>query len=163
MNSSDINEGITENDSISKVPKHSEQGLESAFSYADIKKIRQSFDIAQKDDPLLVLKWNPAWLAIPNNHIIKQQVVKFLLCHSTDDMNSEFIFHFQSFQSLLGCREAMRIAVPDAFTYPLGLVVSLNTQYGINAPIPVPMAQAWIIIKIAFMATDYREDDVFFI
>ena len=166
-NLSDVNEGVTDNDSISpdlKIrTKCSEQVLESVFSEADIEKIGESFDIAHDDDPLLVLKWNPAWLAIANNHIIKQQVLQFLLGHSTDEMNSEFIFHFQSFQSLLGCREAMRTVIPAAFTYPPGLVATFNNQYGINIPAPVPMAQAWIIIKTAVLATDYREDVVFFV
>jgi hypothetical protein len=86
-------------------------------------------------------------------------VVTHILANGgTDSMNSGFIFHFQTFQDLLGCRNSMRLIVPDAFHHsPASLIA-----FGIDVP-PVPMAEAWVIVKTAVLATDYREDSAFWV
>ena len=51
------------------------------------------------------------------------------------------------------------MTVPNAFHYSPTLVA----QFGINIPLLIPMAHAWIIMKTQVMATDYRKDVAFFV
>ena len=55
------------------------------------------------------------------------------------------------------CREPMRETVPGAFHNPVRLTIALG-----HLP-PVPMAEAWMIMKTAVLATDYHEDGSFFV
>jgi len=124
--------------------------------------IKNAFDstCANLDDPiLLVLHWNPEWLQNEANSIVRDQAITHFLANgATDSEVSGFLFHFQTYQSLLQCRDSLRVTVPNAFHYSPTLVA----QFSINTPLPIPMAHAWIIMKTQVMATDYRKDIAFF-
>ena len=95
---------------------------------------------------------------------VQQQVVNHILANGgSDPESSGFIFHFQTMQSMLTCRNSMRTAVPAIFHIHPILANRLNLQYGTHIPIPIPMAEAWIVIKTAVMLSEYKEDDSFFI
>jgi len=56
----------------------------------------------------------------------------------------------------MDCRDALLMEVPAAFHIPPGVA----NEY--HLPVPVPMAFAWIIVKTAVLATDYKRDASFF-
>ena len=66
----------------------------------------------------------------------------------SDSMDSGFMFHFQTYQNLMLCRESMRGTVPGAFHHSAVAMI----EFG-HLP-PVPMAEAWVIMKTAVLATD---------
>ena len=134
--------------------------LETVFG-VDYEIIMASISNADVDDPILILDWNQTWVG--NNVQTKQAVIQFLRTNGATDRNhSDFIFHFQSFDDLIRCQEAMRVAIPIAFHDPLGVVDRINTRYNLQIPVPVPMARVWVVIKTAVLSTDYNELRSFF-
>ena len=96
--------------------------------------------------------------------LVRDQVVTILLANGgTDTEGSGFIFHFQTTQSLLGCRDTMRGVIPAVFHLGAGTVVRLNEVYNLQIDAPIVMAEAWTIYKTLVMATDYKADSGFFI
>ena len=66
---------------------------------------------------------------------------------------------------MIDCRDSMLLAIPNAFHVSESALRVMNANYGINIPLiqlPIPMAQAWIIIKTAVLNSDYKEDVGFF-
>jgi hypothetical protein len=99
---------------------------------------------------------------------VRQQVVDFLLAHgATDTQHSGFIFHFQTYQTLIFARDAMRQAIPNAFHRSVADVEEINLLLAQNQrpllPFPTPIAEAFIIMKTAVLATDYLVDIAFFL
>lgn len=99
--------------------------------------------------------------------IVQQQVINHILGNGgSDPQNSGFIFHFQSYQQMITCRDSMRITVPAAFHNSPNLVLQINAMLPPNVPplpAPVPMAEAWIVLKTAILSTDYKCDIAFFV
>ena len=107
-----------------------------------------------------MLHRNPEWLQNESNLIVRDQTITHFLANGGKNCEgSGFLFHFQTYQSLLKCRDSLRVTVPNAFHYSPTLVA----QFDINIPLPIPMAHAWIIMKTQVMATDYRKDIAFFV
>ena len=79
--------------------------------------------------------------------------LQYFLCpkSGSDTRNSNFIFPFASYQSLMECRDAL-----SAFHIPEGVAAEYHL------PVPAPMASAWIILETATLATDYKRDVSFF-
>jgi hypothetical protein len=71
-------------------------------------------------------------------------------------MDSGFIFHLRTYQNLLLCRESMRGTVLGAFHHSTVAMI----EFG-HLP-PVPMAEAWVIMKTV-LATDYQEEVAFLV
>lgn len=99
--------------------------------------------------------------------IVQQQVINYILNHGgTDTQASDFIFHFQTFQDLLAARDSMRMDIQKAFNKSVETVNEINAilqhHHLPPLPAPVPMADAYIIMKTAVIATDYRADTGFF-
>lgn len=95
---------------------------------------------------------------------MRQQVVEFILAHKgSDPEQSGFIFHFQTCQDLLTCRDKMRAAIPAAFHVGAGVIADINMAHNTQIPAPVPMAEALIIFKTQVLATDYKADSSFFL
>jgi hypothetical protein len=86
-----------------------------------------------------------------------------LIHEGTDKMNSDFVFHYPIFQALLGCRDYLHLAMPDAFHSSAAQLIEFIQahQLKVHIPLPVPMAEAWIIVKAAVLAPDYRQDTMF--
>ena len=80
-----------------------------------------------------------------------------------DPQNSRFIFHFKSYVSLMHCRDSMRITVPEAFHPSPTVVNNYNQMFGLHVAQPIPMAEAWIILKTAILSSDYCQDFAFFV
>lgn len=79
---------------------------------------------------------------------VQEQVIEYIVSSGGDDAKeSGFIFHFQSFQDLLECRDSMQDQIDEAF----------------YSPGEIEMAEAWIISKTAVLATDYKRDTRFFL
>ena len=96
--------------------------------------------------------------------LARDQVIAHILNNEgTDPENSEFVFHFRTYQALSRCRDSMYENIPAAFHNPPTLVNILNQQYGLNIPPPIPMAEAWLVLKTAVLETDYRQDQRFFL
>ena len=132
----------------------------SSFTETEQTSIKNAFSRAKLDDPILVLHWNPVWLQNEANLLVRNQVIAHFLANGgTDSENSGFILHFQTYQSLLQCRDNLRVTVPNAFHYSPTMVAN----FGINIPLPIPMAHAWIVMKTQVMSTDYRKDIAFFV
>jgi len=131
--------------------------LQATFDKESMKRVKNAFHSAKKDDPILVIHWNPLWLAIPQNEVIREDVINHIITnHGTDREESGFIFHFKQFNQLIACRDTMEALIPVAFHYPPAIALRLGL------PVPVEMAEAWIIIKTAVMSTDYNNDKKFF-
>jgi hypothetical protein len=108
-----------------------------------------------------VLQYNTDWLLVPGNLIVQGNMVAHILANrGTDSMNSGFIFHFETHQNLLACRDSMCLTVPDAFHLSAALLIEFGN---INVPPPVPEAEEWVIMKTEDLATDYREDIAFWV
>jgi hypothetical protein len=74
--------------------------------------------------------------------------VEFILNHGgSDPQASGFIFHFQTYQAMIGFRDELQEGVGAAF----------------HAPGEESMAEAWIVVKTAVLSSDYKEDNRFFI
>ena len=79
---------------------------------------------------------------------VQRQVVEYICGNGGNDTKeSGFIFHFQTFQELLECRDTMQDEIEEAF-HRLG---------------EIEMAEAWIISKTAVLSTDYKRDTRFFV
>ena len=122
-------------------------GLNSHLTEAQIDSINQAWEEAPPNDPILILKWNPALITAngPGNlillliilpllppkipyffiflqfatlNIVQGQVVNHILSNGGEDPpNSGFIFHFQSYAALVNCRQSLRNVVPIAFIF----------------------------------------------
>ena len=65
---------------------------------------------------------------------------------------------------MIDCREALKTELPVAFNMMhAASAIKINAQNSINLPIPIPMAEAWIIMKTAVISTDFRLDANFFL
>jgi hypothetical protein len=128
----------------------------------DLELVRKMFSDACVDHPILVLHWNSQWVAqhgLPG----QQAITQFILANGgSDPRDSNFIFHFQTYTSLIGCRDAMRVPHPEAFSLSSRVVNAMIVQYGLALEQPTAMATAWVIMKTAVMETDYRADEIFF-
>ena len=117
-----------------------------------------------EDEIILILNWNPIWLQNQANLIVQVQVTAYILANGgTDPKNSGFIYHFQSYQTLLECRDSMRLAIPAAFHASPNTIYEYNQTYNLNIAPSIHMADAWLIFKTpAVLATDYSRDTAFF-
>ncbi len=95
--------------------------------------------------------------------IVRNQVINHILANGgSNPEGSDFIFHFQSYGGLIGCRDSLRISIPGAFHASPTVIKTFNATHGLNVPPPVPMATAWVVIKTTILSTDYRQDSNFF-
>jgi hypothetical protein len=65
---------------------------------------------------------------------------------------------------MIDCREALKAELPVAFNMmSAASAIELNAQNNMNLPIPIPMAEAWIVVKTAVISTNFMLDANFFI
>ena len=160
IRSNSLSETDKDSPESSKCNNVENDNILSYFTATEQTFMKNAFSRANLENPILVLHWNPEWLQNEANLIVRDQAITHFLANgATDSEGSGFLFHFQTYQSLLQCRDSLRVTVPNAFHYSPTLVA----QFGINTPLPIPMAHAWIIMKTQVMATDYRKDIAFFV
>ena len=63
---------------------------------------------------------------------------------------------------MIECRDTMRALIPGAFHHSDATIRAINQQFELNMPVPIPMAQAWIVVKTAVLNSDYKHDEGFF-
>ena len=63
---------------------------------------------------------------------------------------------------MIECRDTMRAVIPNAFHHSDATIKERNENFGLNIPVPIPMSQAWIVVKMAVLNSDYKHDVGFF-
>lgn len=112
------------------------------------------------EDPLLVLRLNPNWQSQQlATETVCDAIGTYGMSNSTHRDTGEgcqrWIFHFDHYQDIEPCRNAIQLAYPAAFALPPSAITTAVTAGANLANLPTePMAYAVVINKIAV-----RQDD----
>ncbi|PKC14207.1 hypothetical protein RhiirA5_409677 [Rhizophagus irregularis] len=122
------------------------------------KKVRMKTD---ELDPILIIKPNQLWI---NNYAYNNAMDQFATYNLNNaqrrDEQSRCIFHFRNIQELHAVRDGIRNGnlIPNGFHVPQGLQGSIVA--GTNNPVPI--GQAYLVIKLGARKSEFSEDKNFF-
>ncbi|CAB4410081.1 unnamed protein product [Rhizophagus irregularis] len=157
---------ITKNKDLSLYPTI-EQVVRNIFPDAEnaqVRKYVKQISGADKLDPVVVIKPNPTWVAnygwIAYNNAMDHFATYNLNNNQRRDELSRCVFHFKDIQELHTVRDGICNAnlIPNGFHVPRGLQASLLP--GTNNP--VPLGQAYLVIKLGVKKSEFSEDIKFF-
>jgi hypothetical protein len=95
----------------------------------------------------------------------KGPVIAAILANGgADPKNSGFIYHFNTYDQLMLCRDTLQVVAPQAFHMSPLAIATANAYLPPGQAIAPQqaIARAWIVQKTQVLSTDYSEDKAFF-